>query len=82
MMTITTLTTPRKTISKPCFLLSARERQVLQLAAAGWTNKEIAGQLQLSCDTIDKHNRNVVGKMEAKNMKNAIALAFKNQLIQ
>lgn len=81
-MTIATLPIAQKTTRKPSFELSAREHQVLQLAAEGWSNKEIADLLHLSCDTIDTHNRNVVGKMVAKNMKNAIALGFRQRLIK
>jgi ATP/maltotriose-dependent transcriptional regulator MalT len=47
---------------KILFELSARELEVLLLAAEGLSNKEIAEALFLSCDTIDTHNRNLIGK--------------------
>jgi ATP/maltotriose-dependent transcriptional regulator MalT len=43
--------------------LSAREREIAELVAAGRTNREIAEQLVLSTRTIEAHLRNVYGKL-------------------
>ena len=44
--------------------LSGREREVLQLLAAGLSNAGIAAELVLSERTIDAHLRSVFGKLE------------------
>ena len=81
-MTTAALICPPKTYRKTLVALSARELEVLRLAAEGMSNKEIADALLLSCDTIDTHNRNLIAKIGALNMKNAIAIALRTKLIQ
>jgi ATP/maltotriose-dependent transcriptional regulator MalT len=44
-------------------LLSARERQVVALIAAGLSNREIAGQLVLSVRTVERHIENVYNRL-------------------
>jgi DNA-binding NarL/FixJ family response regulator len=44
-------------------LLSARELEVLRLAARGRDNQEIAGQLTLSVRTVERHLQNVYDKL-------------------
>jgi DNA-binding NarL/FixJ family response regulator len=46
--------------------LTAREREVATLVAAGRTNREIATQLVLSPRTIEAHLRSVYGKLEVR----------------
>jgi DNA-binding CsgD family transcriptional regulator len=53
--------TPALVISRP--QLSARERQIAGLAAAGVTSKGIAEELYLSARTIDNHLRRVYAKL-------------------
>jgi len=43
--------------------LTAREREIAELIAAGRTNREVAEQLVLSPRTIEAHLRNVYGKL-------------------
>ena len=43
--------------------LSAREREVLELVAAGHSNEQIAEQLVLSCRTVERHLSNVYAKL-------------------
>jgi DNA-binding NarL/FixJ family response regulator len=43
--------------------LTAREREIAELVAAGRTNREVAEQLVLSTRTIEAHLRNIYGKL-------------------
>jgi len=50
---------------QPAFsLLSARERQILQLIAEGKTTKIIAFSLSISNKTVESHRRNIMNKLE------------------
>jgi DNA-binding CsgD family transcriptional regulator len=46
--------------------LTAREREIAGLVAAGRTNREIAVQLVLSPRTIEAHLRNIYGKLDVR----------------
>ncbi|MEB3323209.1 MAG: response regulator transcription factor [Synechococcaceae cyanobacterium] len=56
--------------------LSAREIQVLQAAAEGRNNGEIARRLYLSVDTVKTHLHNVLVKLEARDRSHAVAIAL------
>ena len=43
--------------------MTAREREIALLVAAGRTNREVAEQLVLSARTIEAHLRNVYAKL-------------------
>lgn len=62
--------------------LTVRERELLQLAANGFSNKQIAGIVNLSTNTIDTHHRNLVKYLNAKNMKEAIAEGIRKGIIK
>lgn len=55
--------------------LSPRERDVLQLVAAGLTNEEIAGKLFISPGTVKKHTGSIYGKLGVGNRTEAAARA-------
>ena len=63
-------------------ILSEREVEVFQLAANGLSNKHIADRLSISEDTVDTHNRSIVAKLEASNMKHAVAIGIRNRIIE
>ena len=46
--------------------VSERESEVLRLIAAGYSNKEIAAQLELSVKTVEAHKANAVRKLGLK----------------
>jgi DNA-binding NarL/FixJ family response regulator len=48
-------------------LLSKREKEVLRLMFDGLTNKEIAGKLFISFETVKSHRKNILHKTGSKN---------------
>jgi two-component system NarL family response regulator len=60
--------------------LSEREREVLNLIAAGATNREIAHRLVIAENTAKVHVRNVLDKLHVRNRQQAVALAIKEGL--
>lgn len=55
--------------------LTGREREVLQLVAAGLSNGEIAGRLTISLNTVRSHLRALHHKLEACNRTRIVANA-------
>jgi DNA-binding CsgD family transcriptional regulator len=55
--------------------VSERELEVLQLLAAGRSNKEIANHLNLSPNTVKSHVAKLFGKLEARRRTQAISRA-------
>jgi two-component system response regulator DesR len=62
--------------------LGDREREVLALMASGATNREIAGSLHLSPNTIKEHTSNLYRKLEVRNRTEAVQRAQRLGLIQ
>jgi two-component system response regulator NreC len=71
----------RKHATNPLDLLSAREREVLQLAAEGKTNKEIAVRLNLSVHTVDGHRSRIMDKLNLHSIGELVRFAVRNGLI-
>lgn len=65
----------------PVDSLSAREREVLLLIAAGKTNKEIATQLNLSVYTVDSHRGKIMDKLNLHSAGELVRFAMKNGLV-
>jgi len=62
------------------FGLTARELEVLQLVAAGRSNREIAAELFISAKTASVHVSNILGKLGASSRTEAAAIAHSNGL--
>ena len=62
--------------------LSRRELQVLQLVAAGQTNKEIGGSLYLSPGTVKAHLDSIYRKLGASDRAQAVATALRRGLLE
>ncbi|MEI6755291.1 MAG: response regulator transcription factor [Paludibacter sp.] len=56
--------------------LSRREIQILSLIAAGDTTKEIADKLFISVFTVETHRKNLLTKLNARNMVSLIKIAM------
>src|SRR5580658_10045128 len=61
--------------------LTARERQVLQLAADGKTGAEIAGRLHISPRTVENHRASLMRKLGLKNQSELVRYALRRGLI-
>jgi DNA-binding NarL/FixJ family response regulator len=57
--------------------MTAREREVINLIAAGLSNKEIAERMNISAHTVKSHVRNVMAKLELHTRLQVAAFAFK-----
>jgi len=66
-----------KTVSS---LLSAREREVLQLIAEGWSTKQIASHLYVSVKTIETHRRQIMRKLDLHNIADLTKYAIREGL--
>ena len=85
------LTRPKVVIQQPAFVLNEtrlselaitpRELEVLQLIAAGMTNKEIAAKLFVSENTVKTHAASVFDKLQAKRRTQAVQIAKQSGLI-
>lgn len=62
-------------------ILTAREREVLQLIAEGKHNKEIAKKLKLSLKTILVHRNNIMQKLDIHNQAQLIRFALKEGIV-
>ena len=61
----------------PLSELTERERQILQLVAAGRSNKEIGGELYLTEKTVKHYMTNILQKLQVRNRVEAAMLAQK-----
>jgi len=61
--------------------LSAREIEVLQSAACGHSNKQIAALLKISEETVKAHMKNVLCKLNANDRTHAVTIALKRGII-
>jgi len=71
----------KKVQTEEIFSLSDREREILQLAATGASNREIARRCRIKETTVKSHFRNILGKMEVRNRAGAVALASSKGLL-
>ncbi len=57
-------------------MLSTREREVLEGLTRGWSNKEIARRLSISARTVEIHRANLMDKLDANSLSQALRIAF------
>ena len=69
---------PDSSLEEP---LTAREVQVLELLAEGFSNKGIAARLGISDQTVKFHVASISGKLGAANRTDAVRLAVRRGLI-
>jgi two-component system, NarL family, response regulator NreC len=62
-------------------LLTAREKEVLQLLAEGRTNKEVATTLDLGLSTVETHRSNLMQKLNLHNTAEIVLYAVRKGII-
>lgn len=65
--------------TKPLDPLTVREQEVLQLILSGKSNREIAGTLYISENTVKTHIRNIFSKYDVSSRVELISTLLKNQ---
>ncbi|MBI1355178.1 MAG: response regulator [Acidobacteria bacterium] len=71
----------RKQAKAPIDLLTARERDVLQLVAEGFTNKQIAQKLNLSVYTAEGYRGRIMEKLNLHSTGELVRFAMRSGLI-
>ena len=62
-------------------MLTAREREILQLLADGMSNADVAQRLFISQETVKSHVRHILAKLEADTRTHAVAIALREAII-
>ncbi|PPL14407.1 response regulator transcription factor, partial [Microterricola pindariensis] len=73
--------TPPRRPAGPGGPLTARELQVLRLAASGLTNKAIASELDVSVRTVDRHMSELFRRLGVPSRAAATAYAYEHGLL-
>jgi len=60
--------------------LSQRQRQVMELAVAGLSSKEIGKRLKISSKTVEHHRAWVMERIGARNLAELVRMAMRIQL--
>ena len=63
-------------------VLTARERETLQLVAEGMSNKEVASKLGISVKTIETHRATIMRKLKLNSTADLVRYAVRNGIIQ
>jgi DNA-binding NarL/FixJ family response regulator len=61
--------------------LTAREVEVLRLLAQGWTDAQIAGQLEISPRTVNRHTTSLYSKLGVSSRAAALRSAIEHHLL-
>lgn len=61
--------------------LTVREREVLNVLALGYTNREIADQLCIGVETVKTHLNSIYSKFSVSRRSQAVSLAIRHRLL-
>jgi two-component system, NarL family, response regulator NreC len=71
----------QKHVEDTYVLLTAREREILQLLAEGKANKEVAAMLNLSIYTVETHRTHILPKLNLHNVPELILYTLRKGII-
>jgi DNA-binding NarL/FixJ family response regulator len=63
-------------------VLSGREREILQMLADGYSNREVSERLVVSVETVKTHVKHILAKLEAEHRTQAVAIGIRQSLIR
>ena len=66
----------------PLACLSSRQREILQLIAEGYANKEIAQRLDLSPRTVETHRAELMERLNIRDVPGLVKMALRTGLIK
>ncbi|MEO8340598.1 MAG: response regulator transcription factor [Nitrospirota bacterium] len=66
----------------PLACLSSRQREILQLIAEGYANKEIAQRLDLSPRTVETHRADLMERLDIRDVPGLVKMALRAGLIK
>jgi DNA-binding NarL/FixJ family response regulator len=72
----------RGPIQKKSGVLTSRELEVLQLIAEGFSNKQIAAELNISIKTVEKHRQQVMNKLNIHEIAGLTRYAIAKGLVE
>jgi len=64
------------------FILTTREREVVQLLAEGKSNKEVADRLGISARTAEGHRSEIMRKLKLGSLADLVRFAIRNGIVQ
>lgn len=70
------------TARSPLERLTARQREILQLVAEGYTTRQIAEMLNVSVKTIETHRAQLMDRLEIRHVQGLTCFAIQTGLIQ
>lgn len=78
------LDAPKRTADAtvPSERLTPREREILQLVAAGKSSKEVAKILNLRAKTVDTHRGNIMNKLDLHSVSELVRYAIRNKIVE
>ncbi|WBL26795.1 response regulator transcription factor [Zunongwangia sp. HGR-M22] len=71
-----------ETRKKPVVKLTKREKEVLKLIAKEYTTQEIADELFLSKHTIESYRKNLISKLQVRNLAGLTRYALENGILE
>jgi len=74
--------TPEEGQDQALLGLTDSERQILQLLAEGYSNKEVATQQGIEVRTAETHRANIMRKLKLRSIADVVHFAVRNQIIQ
>ncbi len=74
--------TPLSQTQKDSTQLTGREKEVLQLIVNGYSNKEIAGKLDITLRTVKAHVSSILIKLNVSDRTQAAVLAIQEKLVE